>query len=142
MKMPSKIDEKMLAMCGMNCSVCYKHLSVKKYSKSCHGCRQGDETLPNSCRKCKIKDCANEKNLKNCFLCKDYPCKWIKTLDKSYRQRYDVSLIENGLCCKKDGIDSFLRQEKKKWTCPKCKGIISLHDKFCSECFETISLKN
>lgn len=132
MKMPNKIDKKIVSICGINCVVCYKHLSTKKYK--CNGCRYDDETLPEHCRKCKIKDCAKNRNLKYCFECGEYPCKLIKNLDKSYKQRYKTSLIENGLFIKEYGIEEFLKREKEKWTCSNCAGVISLHDRFCSEC--------
>jgi hypothetical protein len=25
-------------------------------------------------------------------------------------------------------------QEKEKWTCPRCGGVICIHDRICSEC--------
>lgn len=134
MKMPNKMDNKMVAICGMNCTVCYKHLITKKYAKRCNGCKCDDETLPEHCRKCKIKDCAKSKNLNYCFECKDYPCQWIKKLDKSYQQNYKISLIENALFVKEYGIENFLKREKKQWYCSFCNGIISLHDRLCSEC--------
>lgn len=34
MKIPNKMDKKMVAICGMNCTVCYKHLITKKYAKN------------------------------------------------------------------------------------------------------------
>lgn len=45
-----------------------------------------DETFPEHSRKCKIKDYVKNKNLEYCFECKEYPCKWIKNLDKSYHK--------------------------------------------------------
>ncbi|WP_455684939.1 DUF3795 domain-containing protein [Thomasclavelia sp.] len=138
MKMPDDINIKMLASCGMNCIVCYKHLITKKYAKKCNGCKYDDETLPEHCRKCKIKDCAKSKHLEYCFQCEEYPCKRIKNLDKSYVQKYKTSLIDNGLFIKEKGIVVFLEHEKKKWACLDCNGIISLHDRFCSECKKSI----
>ena len=134
MKMPNKIDKNTVAICGMNCIVCYKHL--KKDYKKCNGCKNNDETL--HCRKCQIKACAKDKGFEYCFECDDFPCKWIKSLDKSYKLRYKTSLIENGLYIKENGIQIFLEREKDKWTCLDCKGIISLHNKFCSECSKLI----
>ena len=31
-------------------------------------------------------------------------------------------------------VESFMEQQKAKYTCPKCGGIISIHDRECSEC--------
>lgn len=134
MKMPDEIDLSLIAVCGMNCTVCYKHLVIKKYAKQCRGCKFDDETLPAHCRKCAIKDCANSRRLGYCFQCGDYPCKRIKNLDKSYQKRYQTSLAENGRMMKEDGMPAFLAREREKWSCPVCGGIISLHDRFCSEC--------
>lgn len=39
MKVTNKIDKKMVAICGTDCMVCYKHLITKKYSKQCNGCK-------------------------------------------------------------------------------------------------------
>jgi len=58
----------------------------------------------------------------------------IKRLDKSYRQRYQVSLIENALRLETIGARQFMIEEREKWTCPACGGVISLHDRVCSEC--------
>jgi transposase len=58
----------------------------------------------------------------------------IKRLDKSYRQRYQVSLIENSIRIKTVGVKQFVVEEKQKWTCSQCGGVISLHDRVCSEC--------
>ena len=136
MEMPNNIDNKMVAVCGMNCKVCYKHLAVGKYAKSCNGCKFQDETLPNSCRNCKLVDCANKTKVDYCYECELFPCKLIKNLDKSYIKRYNVSLAVNSMNIKEKGIEKFLQEEKRKWTCKKCKGIISLHDKLCSNCFK------
>lgn len=132
MKMPTEpIAGKMLAPCGMNCAVCYRHLLKKK---PCGGCRACETGKPERCRRCKIKDCAGEKGLDACFFCIEYPCKQIKSLDRSYRGRYRASLIENGLFVKENGLAAFMEQQKQKYTCLLCGGVISLHDAVCSEC--------
>lgn len=126
-----KLDDIMFAPCGMNCLVCYKHCHHKK---TCAGCLQSDNGKPEHCRKCTIKDCVEDKALTYCYDCLDFPCTQIKYLDKSYRTRYGVSLIDNGLFVKENGLTKFMEQQKRKYTCPECGGIISLHDRECSEC--------
>jgi hypothetical protein len=32
------------------------------------------------------------------------------------------------------GAEQYLLEEKQKWTCTQCGGVISLHDRLCSEC--------
>ncbi|WP_346344878.1 DUF3795 domain-containing protein [Clostridium sp. MCC353] len=125
----------MFAPCGMNCLVCYKHCCHKK---PCAGCLNNDLGKPEHCRKCRIKDCIKEKRLSYCFECSIFPCKLIKNLEKSYSQRYQTSLIDNSLSARQHGLVLFMEKQKAKYTCPKCGGVISLHDRACSECQETL----
>ena len=98
MKMPQEnIDRIMFAPCGMNCKVCYKHCYHKK---PCAGCLNSDKGKPEHCRRCRIKDCIREKHLSYCYECSEYPCKLIKNLEKSYKKRYQASLIENSVLFK------------------------------------------
>lgn len=132
MKMPIEgMSPEMFAPCGMNCMVCYKHCYHKK---PCAGCNPGDEGKPEHCRKCKIKDCATDKGVSYCYECLEYPCRQLKSLEKSYNIRYHASLLENSLLVQTQGVETFMEKQKEKFTCPKCGGIISLHDAECSEC--------
>lgn len=132
MKMPKgNIDVMMFAPCGMNCMVCRHHCYRKK---SCAGCLQSDMGKPEHCRTCKIKNCIEHQGGTYCFECSDYPCKLIKNLEKSYRKRYQASLMENSEAVRQHGLELFMKLQKEKYTCPKCRGIISIHDRECSEC--------
>lgn len=129
--MPPVIGTEFFAPCGMNCMVCYKHCYV---NKPCAGCLPGDDGKPEHCRKCKIKDCVRDKNLTYCFECVFFPCQLIKNLEKSYNQRYSASLVQNSLFVRENGLVAFMEQQLKRYTCPSCGGVISLHDRECSEC--------
>lgn len=124
-------DKSMVAPCGMTCTYCYVHHKLKK---PCLGCRQSDSNKPNSCRHCKIKACVEEKRLQFCYECKEYPCPLIKRLDKSYRTRYQESLIQNMKEIEEIGIESFLEKEKVRLKCRFCDGHINVHDKHCYKC--------
>lgn len=137
MKMPKKLDEIMFAPCGMNCSVCYKHVTLPKRGKPCSGCQNGDEGKTGRCLHCHIKTCAKSKGVTYCFACESFPCTFIKNLEKSYLKRYRVSLVKNSETAKFLGLAAFLEQDRKKWTCKSCGGAFSLHDNVCSECGET-----
>lgn len=138
MKMPLKIENNMLAPCGMNCMVCYKHCYTKK---PCPGCTLGDSGKPEHCRKCRIKECVKARGYTYCFECTDFPCKIIKSLEKSYNKRYNESLVGHSIEAKDKGIDTFLVSQREKWTC-QCGGAISLHDGECSECQTRIARKS
>lgn len=137
MKMNDKdIETVMFAPCGMNCKVCYKHCYHKK---PCDGCLKSDMGKPEHCRKCKIKDCVKEKGISYCYECCNYPCLQIKNLEKSYNKRYQASLMENSAFVKEHGLNKFMEQQISKYTCSQCGGVISIHDRECSECQEKIS---
>lgn len=132
MRMPEEqIDPVMFAPCGMNCMVCYKHCYHKK---PCGGCLTNDRGKPEHCRKCRIKDCIRERGVTYCYECGEYPCRQIKNLEKSYNSRYHESLMENSLMVKEHGLAAFMERQKERFTCPRCGGIISIHDAECSEC--------
>lgn len=133
MKMPESIEMIMFAPCGMNCKVCYKHCYHGEY---CAGCLTNSMGKAEHCRKCKIEDCVQSKGLNYCFECLEFPCKQIKYLEKSYNKRYQASLIKNSEFVQKYGLEKFMEQQKEEYTCSKCGGIISIHDKECSECQE------
>jgi hypothetical protein len=134
MKMPDKIEDIMFATCGMNCTVCYKHIGTRKHTEPCVGCLKDNLNKPEHCRKCNIKSCVQSKNFIHCFECNDFPCKLIKNLEKSYIKRYSTSLIENSRIAKEKGISAFLENDRRKWTCADCGDVFSLHDGVCSEC--------
>lgn len=130
MLVPEKIDGEMYAPCGVNCMICYKHCNSKN---KCEGCFKKSNGKPEHCRRCNIKDCICENNIEYCFECEKYPCKYIKNIDKSYKKRYGVSVLENSEYVKLKGIECFLDNKRIRYSC-QCGGIISLNDGICSEC--------
>jgi len=131
MKMPGKIAAELLAPCGLNCLLCYKHLSAKN---PCPGCRQEGAGKPAHCQRCSRKECAQSKGLAHCFQCEQFPCKLIKNLERTYSKRYGVSLIENGRMARARGLEQFMQQERGRWSCSECEGIVCMHDGQCSDC--------
>jgi hypothetical protein len=75
-----------------------------------------------------------EGKIQYCYLCPEFPCRRLKNLDKSYRTRYHMSMIENLTLIKEQGIEKFLDKESAKWQCPECGGVISCHNGFCFSC--------
>ena len=134
MHMPDAIPENMFAPCGMNCMVCYKHCTVCKSVRPCAGCLSGDEGKPRHCRACAIRDCCREKGLRYCLECTAVPCRRLNRLEKSYRTRYDASLLSNSRAVLTRGLAVFLENERQKYTCSVCGGIVSLHDGVCGTC--------
>ncbi len=134
MSINSKIKSELIASCGMNCGICMAYLREKN---KCDGCRSSYKNKPESCRKCIIIRCENLKKTKSKFCsekCEKFPCARLKSLDKRYRTKYNMSMLENLKNIEELGIRKFVKNEKVRWTCSECGGTICVHRGYCSEC--------
>jgi hypothetical protein len=141
------IDKELIAPCGMNCAICSRYLAykndipvVKGKITHCVGCRK----KKNLCSR--IKRCKDNKKIRTgeisfCYECDFFPCDRIEKLDNRYRSHYDMSMIENLMNIKKNGIRKFISAQNKKYKCPECYGLISVHSKICFKCNEINSWK-
>ncbi len=132
------ITSKLIAPCGMNCGICSAYLREKN---TCPGCREDDAGKAISVVKCRIKSCEKLQDGKSkfCFKCEQYPCARIKHIDKRYRTRYGMSMIENLKNIKQSGIRQFVKDEKTRWACSKCRGTICVHKGYCFSCGEKMA---
>jgi hypothetical protein len=129
-----KISTKLIAPCGMNCGICLGYLREDNH---CPGCRGNWEQNRKYIRKCIIRNCELLKKNKQKFCsdeCGKYPCRRLKALDKRYRTRYGMSMLENLENIKKFGIIKFIKNEEKRWRCAKCGGTICVHRGYCYSC--------
>ncbi len=127
----------LIAPCGMNCALCMAWLREKN---RCPGCRGDDAVKARSCVSCIIKNCdvLRESGAKYCSTrCEKFPCKRLRDLDKRYRTKYHMSMLENLEDIEELGIRAFVRNEKERWACPECGGIICVHRGACSSCGRT-----
>jgi hypothetical protein len=105
----------LIAACGMNCNLCIAHL---RDGRKCPGCRGSDENKSNSCMRCAVKNCEilNGRNWIYCSdKCPEYPCARLNRLDKRYKTKYGMSMLENLENIRDKGIREFIRQEEKRW---------------------------
>lgn len=124
----------LIAPCGMNCGICKFYFREKN---TCPGCRELDKKIPPSRFRCVIRNCSTLKDRKWKYcsdICDNYPCKRLKSLDKRYRTKYHMSMLQNLDFIKEKGIRSLLKKEKKKWICPHCGGIVTCHGGMCLTC--------
>jgi len=132
------VEDKLIAPCGMNCRLCISYQFREKdlnkkgfHRKYCPGCIPRGENCKHMARICSL---VGEGKVRFCYECEDYPCKRLKSLDKRYRTKYNMSMIENLDVIKDKGMKAFLEKEEKKWTCPTCGGIKCCHAGFCLDC--------
>lgn len=132
----STITPELIATCGMNCAICIGHMRDKN---KCLGCRGVDENKPKGCRTCIINSCQTLKKNKMLYCsdkCEEFPCTKLKNLDKRYRVKYGMSMIENLENINKFGINKFVKSEQKRWKCKKCGELLCVHRDSCLKCDE------
>lgn len=104
---PLQMTAGLIAPCGMNCALC---LAFQRKKKRSPGFWEEDPNKSHSCQVCIIRNCPTILNNSShfCYECENMPCKRLKQLDKRYRTKYGMSMIENLNEIKEKGIDVFL----------------------------------
>ena len=125
----------LIAPCGMNCGVCQAYL---RETRKCPGCYGEDTNKSITKVNCIIRNCEMVKLSQSgfCYECLKYPCKRLQQLDKRYRTKYAMSMIENLEYIKGNGLSAFVEKENERWRCPKCGGVICVHRGCCHQCGE------
>jgi predicted enzyme related to lactoylglutathione lyase len=130
-----KFTEKLIAPCGMNCRICLGYFGYtttgKRRKMKCIGCKPRDKSCAFLKKYCKK---LTKKEIDYCYDCSDFPCSHLEKLDKGYRERYNMSMIENLKYIRDNGMDDFLKQQEKKYRCPECGGVICVHNGICYSC--------
>jgi len=124
----------LVAPCGMNCALCMAH---QRDVHHCVGCNGPNTHKSQSCIHCIIKNCAELKaaGKKFCFsFCGHFPCKRLRQLDKRYRTKYRMSMIDNLRAIEEHGINKFLAKERQRWKCSHCGNLMSVHRPNCLFC--------
>ncbi len=123
----------LIASCGMNCHLCRVY---RRDKQACPGCRGDDHHKSKSCVTCRIKNCEQivTGGIQYCFSCASFPCARLTHLDKRYRTKYSMSMIDNLESIRKFGLRHFIRTEEARWTCPQCGDMICVHKPQCLSC--------
>jgi hypothetical protein len=132
------INPKLISPCGMNCAICANYLAQKNDIKSkgvrmpyCVGCRPRNKNCAFLKKRCAKLSRAE---VTFCFECDNFPCENLLTIDRRYRNRYRMSMIDNLNFITANGIEKFLEEQKKTWQCQTCSELISCHNGLCFNC--------
>ena len=132
------MKKELIAPCGMNCAICSGYLALRHNVKNkgirmpyCEGCRPRDKKCAFLKKRCELL--LNNK-VEFCYECKDFPCERLKRIDKRYQTFFRMSIIDNLKFIKKNGMQKFLKAQKRKWQCPKCGDVICCHNGICFNC--------
>jgi ribosomal protein L40E len=138
MKRTNPITKDLIAPCGMNCAICSKYLAYANNLKrsQCIGCRPRNNKCTYLFEKCPGSNSTLKGITKAifCYECDKFPCKQINSMDKRYRNNYKMSVIENLDYINSMGIDKFIKNQYKKYSCLKCGGLFSIHNRKCFKC--------
>ena len=131
--LPESLRSALIAPCGMNCGLCIAH---RRTRKRCDGCNGDDATKPNHCVVCYIKTCEQTAGRTGamCSDCASFPCARVRQLDRRYRAKYGMSMIENLQRIGDVGIDEFVASEMLRWACPECGSLLCVHRPECLNC--------
>ena len=132
------MSENLIAPCGMNCSLCSAY-QFKKWDLNsqgfhrmyCAGCIPRGKNCTHMGDSCEL---LAKGKLRFCFECEAYFCKRLKALDKRYRAKYRMSMVENLNFIAENGVEAFLEKEEAKWKCPDCGATICCHNGLCLNC--------
>ena len=126
----------MIAPCGLDCSLCKRALDEED---PCPGCNGPDENKPDFCReKCGVILCRKrrEKGYAYCDECPDYPCADVKEKEDRYTSQYPLyeSPARNLKDIREKGMAKFLEEQRERWTCGDCGGVVCVHTGICCGC--------
>lgn len=132
----AEMKAELIAPCGMNCRLC---LAYQREKDHCSGCRREDAYERSYGVKCIMRNCPTVKSNSSgyCYECDEFPCKRLKQLDRRYKTRYGMSVVENLNMIRLLGLEAFLMQEELRWACESCGGILCVHRKACQKCKST-----
>jgi hypothetical protein len=140
------MSKELIAPCGMNCALCANYLAgdyeVRERGvrmPSCAGCRPRGKMCAYLKKRCEL---LKKQRVEFCYECPDMPCHELQMIDKRYRERYRMSMIENLRAIRTNGLDAFLKAQAEVWRCVRCGGTISCHNGLCFSCdFEALAAK-
>jgi len=132
------MEQQLIAPCGMNCALCANYLAMKhELGKKgfgygyCPGCLPRGQHCLHMAGHCAI---VGNGLVRFCYECESFPCQRLKALDKRYRTKYHLSMLDNLQHIREHGIESFLRDQETQWRCPRCGDSICCHKGLCLNC--------
>jgi len=119
----------LIAPCGMNCGLCHAFRRSRNWCPGCRTSKRAKTRVP-----CKIRNCESRLGEKFCTSCAKFSCDKLSHIDKRYRVKYGMSMIENLKRIEVGGLRNFVESEKIKWACPGCGATLCVHKARCLAC--------
>ena len=64
--------------------------------------------------------------------CSEFPCPLMKKHSKKYIKRHDLDTLSSAKRIKTTGIGKMMAQDRERWLCPECGGVVKFQNNTCS----------
>lgn len=133
------------APCGIYCGACetlhaFREDRVEEHAKlaqmepddvKCAGCKT--EQIADYCIGCHFRDCTRDKGIEFCFECEDFPCERLAAF-RNDKWPHHSSVLKNLEAIRERGLDAWLEEQAKRWSCPECGEAFSWYRRNCRNC--------
>lgn len=137
--------KKLNTYCGLYCGSCEiflvnqkgiveetaKEWEMKSKDLICNGCKTDINSV--FCRDCKIKSCAESKELDYCFQCEEFPCADLINFKDDENPHHSI-VLHNLNDIKYIGTKKWLKEQEERWSCSECGEKYSWYDEKCPNC--------
>ena len=151
-----EVKEELLAPCGLWCGVCSIYIAhennnikfkekllpaYKAFAKTlddiaCTGCLSEDTVFP-VCKMCAIKKCCKDRNIKGCYQCEEFPCKYIDNFPIPVGKKV---ILRSVPFWRKHGTEKYVEAEMDRYHCPECGNQLFRGAKRCNQCKVPVSV--
>jgi hypothetical protein len=97
----------------------------------CYGCKA--KVIAGICADCVMRLCAQDRGFDFCVECDDYPCGSVQTFQRD-RFPHHTLITLNLEAIRDRGVDAWLEEQKKRWSCPACGTAFTWYEEECQEC--------
>jgi hypothetical protein len=135
--------------CGIYCGACpvmaanlkgnveekAQEWGMKAKDIVCNGCKA--RTNAKFCKECVMRLCARDRGVDFCADCEEYPCPSFQTFQRDRYPHHTLIAPNLATICKL-GVETWLEQQKKRWSCPKCGTPFTWYEEECQSCGEKL----
>lgn len=133
------------AYCGLYCGACPIRAATERGEVEekaaewglpaedivCHGCKSKVKAKLSA--DCVMRLCAQDHGLESCAECDEYPCNTLQTFERDGYPHHSV-IAANLEAIYSRGVDTWLAEQKERWSCKACGAPFTWYEDKCSGC--------